>query len=208
MMKNNQIHKIKKFFLSSDSTLIINELNEDVSIFYLSVIKFIANDYNIKISDKLDAESTNDLFTDNIEISIIKTQKQKEIDSFMLNKTKKIIFTDYKLFKKYKDELLNVNSYNFLQDIKYFLQSEIKILNEHLLSNCLSNPAIITQEINKYLINPEKYFERIESSETINNIQQIRKEISLEKKNKINLKNLFDLIKKEILCKKFNFLIY
>ena len=52
----------------------------------------------------------------------------------------------------------------------------------------------------------EGYF--IDEKDTDNFILQIRKEIFMSKKSRINIKELFFKLKKEALYKKFNFLAY
>ena len=67
MNKENQILLIKKFLLSNEETIIINQVNDDIGIFYLILIKYYADKQNITInSNEIDTASgtVNDLFGD------------------------------------------------------------------------------------------------------------------------------------------------
>ena len=50
MNKVNQVLLIEKFLLSNQETLIINQVNDDYGLFYLSVIKYYADKDGIKIN--------------------------------------------------------------------------------------------------------------------------------------------------------------
>ncbi|MDA0670977.1 MAG: hypothetical protein O3A03_06535, partial [Proteobacteria bacterium] len=57
MNKNNQISIIKEFISSNEETLLINQVNEDISMFYMGILKHYANGHDIKISNDVDIES-------------------------------------------------------------------------------------------------------------------------------------------------------
>ena len=58
MNKVNQILLIKKFINSNDKNLLINYVNEELSTFYLGIIKNYTNQQGIKINieDRLETE--------------------------------------------------------------------------------------------------------------------------------------------------------
>ena len=84
MTKGSQILLIKKFLISNDVTLLINQVNDDLGIFYLGIIKYYADKQGIKINiyDNTETVGTeDDLFG------------QKEIKIFFTTNTKKLTIT-------------------------------------------------------------------------------------------------------------------
>jgi len=82
------------------------------------------------------------------------------------------------------------------------------IQNEELINYCLSHPYLTLSELSKYDVNRSNYSTYPVKSDTHNFILQIRKEIFMSKKNNINIKELFNKLKKEVRYKKFSFLTY
>ena len=81
MSKVSQLSLIEKFLISNEETIIINQVNEELGIFYLSIIKYYADKQDIKINIDVNCETmgaADDLFG------------QKEIKIFMITNTKKL----------------------------------------------------------------------------------------------------------------------
>ena len=81
MNKENQITLIEKFITSTEENLIINQVNDELGIFYLGLIKYYTDkqSININIEDNNDnTEMENDLFG------------LKEIKIFYITSTKKL----------------------------------------------------------------------------------------------------------------------
>ena len=65
MNKGSQLLLIEKFLISNEETLLINQVSEELGIFYLSIIKYYADKQGIKINVGDDYEtmgSEDDLF--------------------------------------------------------------------------------------------------------------------------------------------------
>jgi len=210
MTKGSQILLIKKFLISNDETLLINQVNDDLSIFYLSIIKYYADKQGIKININDNNETVgteNDLFGQKeIKVSFITNTKKLTlaINSF----EKKIIFTDYKNYKKMNANFNSINGYQFEHDIIFFIRDELKINNDELLHYCKNNPVLLFSEISKYLINKNQYSIDQNLVDEKNHILDIRKSIFENKKNNFNIKSLYLNIKKEAEYKKLSFLTY
>ena len=208
MRKKNQILLIKDFINSKDETILINQVNEELGTFYLSIIKHYAYKENIKInfnnSESMGVED--DLFGHK-EIEILSITNTKKLTEKLNKSNKKIIFTDYKNYKKLYSEYNCVNGYQFELDIIFFIRDELKIDDDELLNYCKNNPVLLFSEISKYLIN-DKYSSDQALVEEKNHILNIRKSIFEIKKNKSNIKDLYLNLKKEVEYKKLSFLIY
>ena len=101
MNKKSQIYLIKEFFTSNDKTIIINQVNDYLRIFYLSLTKYYADKQNIKINtseDDATLGSSNDLFGLK-EIMLFSITNSRKLTEVLNIQYKKIIFTDYKNFK-------------------------------------------------------------------------------------------------------------
>ena len=100
-----------------------------------------------------------------------------------------------------------INSYEIDKDIKFILQNN-NLENEGELFEYLKlNPHMIETEIQKLLINKKDVV--FSNGEILrDDIFSLRMEIFKAKKSKIDLRKLLGLLKKEVLIKKFNFLIY
>ena len=135
MNKENQILLIKKFLLSNEETIIINQVNDDIGIFYLILIKYYADKQNITInSNEIDTASgtVNDLFGDK-EIKLFSITNVKKLAEALNTHDKKIIFTDYKNFKKLNSKHNCINGYKFEQDLNFFIRDELNINNDELI---------------------------------------------------------------------------
>jgi len=209
MNKKSQLSIIENFFISEKETVIINQVNDEIGSFYLGVIKHYADRKNIKINFHNDNEtirSENDLFG-NDEIKILITNNTKKITEATNTNNKKIIFTDYKNYKKFNSKFNCINGYNFDLDLTFFIKDELKINNDELLYFCKNNPALLISETSKYLINKNQYAKDQTLLEEKNHILNIRKSI-FENKRNFNIKELYLNIKKEVKYKKLSFLTY
>ena len=210
MNKKNQISIIKEFINSNEETLLINQVNDDISMFYMGVLKYYANDHDVKISNNPDTDFgflDEDLFGTRIILSFNITNAKKLSDILDVN-SKKIIFTDYKNYKKFSLKFNSINGYQFENDIVFFIKNELNIHNEELLDYCKNNAALLFSETSKYLINSNLYSRDRSLIEEKNHILDIRKLIFENKRNNLNIQILYQNIKKEAEYKKLNFLTY
>ena len=207
-MKNkiNQVNLIDDFFKSSEINLIINNYNEEIIVFYLNLIKYFAYENKIKI--KFDENNGPvDLF-ENRSISVYKTTSTKNIEKLINNSDKKIIFADYKNFKKFNKSIIAINTYHYEQDVKIYITQKFEINDNSLISFCQNNPVLAFSEITKYLVNNNNYTNDEKLNTETNHILNIRKSIFMSKRDRKNIKDLYNLIKSEADYKKFSFLTY
>ena len=210
MNKRNQILLIKQFFSTNEETIIINQVNDEIGIFYLNVIKYYADNQGIKLNIDDKNENTgneDDLFGFKI-IKIINTTNTKKLVTMLNTDNKKIIFTDYKNYKNLNSKYDCINGYKFELDLNFFIKDELKINNDELLDFCKNNPTFLNSETSKYLVNKNRYSSDQALVEERNHILNIRKSIFEIKKNKLDIKNLYLNIKKEEEYKRLSFLIY
>ena len=209
MNNKNQILLFKKFFQSIEETILINQVNEELGVFYLSLIKYYADKEGVKISiyDNNDSMGNEDDLFGLKEIKIFNITNTKKLTEILNTNNKKIIFTDYKNFKKLNSRYNCINGYNFEIDIAFFIKNELKINDDELEFFCKNNPALIFSETSKFLVN-NKYVCDQSLIEEKNHILNIRKSIFNIKNNALHIKKLYLKIKSEAEYKKFNFLIY
>ena len=112
------------------------------------------------------------------------------------------------MFKEYSKKILSVNGYNYIKDIRYFIKNELKIDNLNVLEFCINNPHLAFSEISKYQINSHGYISDSTINEESNFILNIRKQLFNLKRNGSDTRSIYEILKKEVLYKKFNFLIY
>ena len=210
MTKGSQMLLIEKFVISNADALLINQVNDELGIFYLSIIKYYADKHGIKINvddnnENMGAED--DLFSQK-EIKIFIITNTKKLTTALNSEKKKIIFTDYKNYKKMNTNFNSINGYKFENDIVFFIRDELKIKNDKLLYYCKNNPVLLFSEVSKYLINNNQYSSDQTLVDEKNHILEIRKSIFENKKNNFNIKNLYLNIKKEAKYKKLSFLTY
>ena len=209
-MKKNNIELID-FFLSSkeNGTLLINQVNEEIFCFYDFVIKDMAINYNIslKYNNKFDVDISDELFS-NRKIFVFNLSNLKDIKKIIYENFQKIIFTDYKNYKKFAKIYVSINGYDFEKDMKIFLKDHLKISDQRLIEYCISQPHLTFSEISKYNINKNNYIIGSPATNEENFIFEIRKDIFKLKRSQTDVKKLFSKIKKEAKYKKFNFLIY
>ena len=207
MPRANNIDLIKTFLSSSANYLLINQVNEDIGLFYIYVIQYMASEQNLNvyISDGNNDNKPNDLFGE-IKIPIITTSSTNKINDVLTSTQKTIINTDYKNYKKFSKQVTSISGYDYVKDLKIFLKESLKIENDSLLNYCIETPIFIYSETSKFLINKEGYCSDQLIQKETNFILELRKAIfELKSKNK-NVRNLYDKIKDEYKYKKFNFL--
>ena len=210
MSKRSQISSIKEFLVSNEETLLINQVSDELGIFYLSIIKYYSEKQGIKINVDENNEfmaTEDDLFGQK-EIKIFVITNTKKLALALNSIKKKIIFTDYKNYKKLNTSVNSINGYKFEFDIVFFIRDELKISNDELIYYCRNNPVLLFSEISKYLINNNQYSSDQTLVDEKNHILDIRKSIFENKKNSFNIKNLYLNIKKEAEYKKLSFLTY
>ena len=209
MTRVNNISLIKSFLSSSENNLIINQVNEDIGLFYIQVIQFLALNQRLSVyvSEELNHKSSSDLFGE-IKIPIIKTTSVNKIKDILSSNQKNIIITDYRNYKKFTSQVTSINGYDYSRDIKFFIKENLQIENGHLLNYCIEAPIFVYSETSKFLINKDGYHCDQFVQKENNFILELRKAIfDIKNKNK-NIKNLYDKIKEEFKYKKFNFLTY
>ena len=202
----NNIEKLKKYLKSRNSNLIINQINEEVNETYIRIIDYFARKHHIKISFG-ELNDNNDLFGE-VSLQIFYCTNAKKLNELLGSSKKKIILTDYKNFKKTNEDCEKINTYQFEQDITFFVREEFLVNNIELLNFCKNNPAFLFSELTKYSINEKNYISDAQLSTEINHIANIRKIIFNLKKENLNIKSLYLNIKNEAIYKKLNFLTY
>ena len=207
---NNNIEKII-FFLEQkeNKTLLINQVNDEIGSFYLLIIRNFAESSNTKLDfNQKMVEGSNplSLFGDE-KLNIFASTSKTSLDRIMGNNNKKIIFTDYKAFKKYQKLMECINGYNYISDIKYYLEKILNIKESELINYCQSTPSLTYSETSKFLINKENYSKETGIFETTNFIVKIRKAI-FDSKSSGDIRKSFLNLKEEVKYKKFSFLTY
>ena len=94
MNKEKQINKLKLFLKSKSKTLLINQVNEEIALFYICIIKHYATENSFNIIEENNFEvgnNINDLFGKN-ELKIYSTTNFNKIDKLVNSNEKKIIF--------------------------------------------------------------------------------------------------------------------
>ena len=210
MNKKNQVLLIKEFISSNENNIVINQVNDDISIFYLSLIKYFANNQSIRIdidNNTVPIAIEDDLFGTKA-IQTFNITNAKKLDSMLDAHSKKIIFTDYKNYKRLIPKFNSINGYQYENDIAFFIRNELNIDNDELLYYCKNNTALLFSETSKYLINSNQYSSDRSLTEEKNHILDIRKSIFEIKRNNFNIKDLYQNIKKEAEYKKLSFLTF
>ncbi len=212
-MQKNLINNIELTikFIEEDSQqkLIINQVNEEIGLFYVNLIEKEAAHRKVRINyrDKFIENSSSGLFIEN-EIDLYFSNNKKDIEKYFNSNNKSIIVTDYKNFKIFSKSSLSVNGYNYINDIKHYITKILDIKNPELIDFCINSPYLTFSEVSKYLINSSSYIRENHIKEATNFILEIRKELFNIKRNKSSPKEIYLNLKKEALYKKLNFLVY
>lgn len=206
----NNIILIKDFLDGkNENKLVINQVSDQIGVFYSCLIDYLCSKSKIVIArdQNLETTKTQSLFIEN-NVFIHYSNNKKDIDKFMKMNDKVIIISDYRVFKEYSKKILSVNGYNYIKDIRYFIKNELKIDDLSVLEFCINNPHLAFSEISKYQINSHGYISDTTINEESNFILNIRKQLFNLKKSDSDTRSIYENLKKEVLYKKFNFLIY
>ena len=190
-MKN--IENISNFLsMEENNYLLINQVSDEIGIFYLHVIQFFSTStgININLNADVDNISTNNDLFELKKINVFNTTSTKKIDQILSSDDKSIVFSDYKNFKKYQKNYQTINGYNFSNDLKTFVKETLKIENQSLIEICIKNPQLILSETSKYLLNKDNYLKDMSIDFEVNKILEIRKKI-FELKRSDNIQKLF-----------------
>ena len=210
-MNKNNIEIIKYFFSSDEyKTLLINQVSEDIGLFYEIILDEMSPNYKVRIDKQPNvgySNNSDDLFQER-KITLCYLTNSKQIEDLSKNEYQKIIISDYKNFKKYQKKFLVINGYQYERDIIYFLKNIYNINDEDLVNYCVSLPYFTLSEALKYKVNQSGYIADAKIKSLNNFILEIRKDIFSLRKSKIDIKKLFTKIKDEAMYKKFNFLTY
>tara|TARA_A100001011_G_scaffold346632_1_gene383174 strand:+ start:1381 stop:2004 length:624 start_codon:yes stop_codon:yes gene_type:complete len=206
----NNIDLIDYFLISeNDNHLIINQVSEEICIFYKFIIFELCEKKRINVvhSDGEDLKETKDLFKEQ-ELKLCASNNSKAIEKVLSKKDKCILITDYRAYKKYSKKTSSVNGYNYDKDIKYYLQNKLSISDLNLLEFCISAPHLAFSEISKFLVNSNGYVREAKIKEKNNTILELRKELYNLKNKGGDLKNIYENLRNEAKYKKFNFLTF
>lgn len=208
MLKVKNLEILDTFIKNNSRILFINVISDEVNYFYLHYIKYLTEKNNIKLVQSLtENHQTGDLFEQKKIFYMFENIKSK-IDQIKEENYKKIIFTKYSNYKNYSSKFDHINTYQYSLDIRYLLEDVFQIKNNDLYNYCLNSPYMAFEEINKYNINQLGYLVNTDSKNNMDNLADHRRSIYEKKIKKNNLQEQYDLIKHEVLLKKFNFLIY
>ena len=203
MSENAEI--IKKFLNDKSNNIIYGiNIDEQKSIFYQAFVKTILS-LNGTLLKKVDDikdinEGSVNLF-ESKNTFYISFKKLK-----YTGKEKLINFLPYKDVKKYLNNGL-INAYEIDKDIKFLLKTNNLDNESELFEYLKLIPYMAQSEIEKFLTNKKNViFDNYHKSQE--DIYFIRKEIFKTKNNGFDLKKILDLLKKEAMLKKFNFLTY
>src|SRR6056300_1851531 len=112
MSKKNQILLIKEFINSNENNILINQVNDEIVLLYLGIIKHYANYQGIKVIDtNTDALVAEDDLFGTKTIQVFSISNTKKLDSILDVHTKKIVFTDYKNYKRLNSKFICINGY-------------------------------------------------------------------------------------------------
>ena len=210
MNRQNQILLIKEFINSNEDNILVNQVSDEIALFYLEIIKHYASYGGVKVNINSHENTLvveDDLFGTKT-IQTYSITNTKKLDTILADYSKKVVFTDYKNYKRLSSKLNSINGYQFEKDVVFFIKDELNINNDELLDYCKHNPALLFSETSKFLINSNQYSSDRALIEDKNHILDIRKSIFEIKRNNINVQMLYQNIKKEAEYKKLSFLTY
>ena len=187
--------------------LLINQVNDEIGLFYVNLIENYTREKNIKLVRKetFSENAVNDLFAEEA-IDVCFSNNKRTVENFIHSSNKCIIFSDYKNYKVFSDICLCINGYNYQKDINIYLKEILKVNNSEILDFCLYTPYLTFSELSKYFINESRYVRDKKIEESSNSILEIRKSIYNQKKNQKDMIKIYTFLKKEALIKKFSFL--
>ena len=191
----------------AEKKLLINQVNDEIGLFYVNLIENYTREKNIKLVRKetFSEDAVNDLFAEEV-IDVCFSNNKGTVENFIRSNNKCIIFSDYKNYKVFSDICLCINGYNYQKDINIYLKRILKVNNSEILDFCLYVPYLTFSELSKYFINESKYVRDKKIKESSNSILEIRKSIYNQKKDQKDMIKIYTFLKKEALIKKFSFL--
>jgi len=205
---NKNLQTICEFILKGDKTLLVNRVNDEVGSFYEFAIKELSKKTDVDIVNKniFDKNDlSNDLF-ENKKIYLYFLTNSKQLEEIANENSKKIIFTDYKNYKKFKHDYITINGYDFEKDLYSLIDTHFNVKNGELFNYCVEQPYFIYSELTKFNVNSEKYTLDTPINNTNYFILETRRNIFNIKKSQINIKKLYLELKYEAQYKKFSFL--
>jgi hypothetical protein len=208
MALNKNHSQISKFFKNPTGNILIIEINEDISQFYLDLFRYYAHENKIEISiikGELKNENVDLFSTKKINIQYLINKNKIDAAS---NETSNIIFTDYRNYKLFNQKFIAINSYDYLKDISNLILTKFQIQDDDFIAYCNDQPAMTFSELSKYSINKDNYLQNSQNNQNDNPISFFRKKFYNEKKNNSDIQQLYKILKDEVLVKRFNFLTY
>lgn len=202
-MKDN-ITSIKNFIFDDEvnDILLCYILNDELKLFYIYLIKYFCKKKDIALHLDKGKKFTDDLFTKNLQIFEITSEK-----IFLeISHNKKIVFTNYNIFKKFQNYRYKLNSYFFKNDLNIFLKSYLNIDENYVFDRILEYPYLIYSELFSYKINKVESF--INKDVKNDFIINIRKDLFQLKRLDVDIKKIYFKLKDEVKYKKLNFLTY
>ena len=185
----------------------INPTNDQVLIFYKYLFQFFAEKNNVQIH-KNEHGLNNDLFNLQKKVIIRHTTSSNLIENTLNSDDKFILVTDYKNYKKFNNKFIGINGYDYIKDLKIFLQEYLEFYDEKLFNIISSNICYIESEIAKFEINPSAYRQAFFDNLINDKIKEIRVKMRKNHANQNSLYEKYELIKLEYFYKKFSFLIF
>ena len=107
----------------AEKNLLINQVNDEIGLFYVNLIENYAREKNIKLLRKetFSENAVNDLFAEEA-IDVCFSNNKRTVENFIHSSNKCIIFSDYKNYKVFSDICLCINGYNYQKDINIYLK--------------------------------------------------------------------------------------
>ena len=101
MNKSSQILSIKNFINSKEKTLLLNQVNDDIALFYLTIIKHFAKQQGIQLKNNThtDGLATEDDLFGTVTIQILNITNLKTLDTFLNSHNKKLYLPIIKIIK-------------------------------------------------------------------------------------------------------------
>ena len=138
----NNISKIKNFLSDEkEDKMIINQVSDHIGTFYDNLITYYCDKFEIRILKEQSLENieTENLFLEK-KINLFYSNNLRNIEKIMKIKDKAIIFSDYKVYKKFAKNVLALNGYSYTKDINYYIKGELGLGNLDIKEFCVSNP--------------------------------------------------------------------
>ena len=208
----SNINQINSFLFDKEKNLLLSKVNERVDIFYTLLISNLCKKNSIKcyVNKKdFNNQSSGSLFGEK-EANIMEITSEKELRNIQATNDdkKNFVFLNYGLFKKNKSSMLNINSYDYKKDMMEYVLS-LEILDKNIIHKFMANiqrsPEMLFSEIEKMSVNPNQ--EEVVYDDGSESIAEIRKDLYklISNFSGSKLKEIYFLIKKEVILKKFNF---